>query len=148
MRYNGGIMNHVPVAFAVALATQMGCQLFKLVYYSIRDGRFSPRYFVSAGGFPSAHSAFVTALTVSIGLRSGLSTDVFSVALVLSLIVIYDAYRLRGFVEVLARRVNQLARAVGGAQEPLPEMIGHSLPEIVTGIVVGALLAGAATVVW
>lgn len=148
MQYNGGIVNHVPIAFVVALATQMACQLFKLVYYSIKDGRFSPRYFVSAGGFPSAHSAFVTALTVSIGLRSGPGTDAFAVALVLSLIVIYDAYRLRGFVEALARRVNHLARAVHGNQEPLPEMIGHSLPEIVTGIVVGALLAGVATVVW
>lgn len=138
-------MNNVPISFAVAFAVQMACQVFKLVFYSIRDRRFSPRYFVSAGGFPSAHSAFVTALTVSIGLRSGLGTDVFAAALVFSLIVIYDACHLRGHVQALARRVNRLTQQVQSADEPLSEMVGHSLPEVATGIGIGALLAIAAT---
>ena len=138
-------MNSVPVSFAVAVVVQMACQAFKLVYYSIKDGRFSPHYFVSAGGFPSAHSAFVTALTVSIGVRSGLGTDVFAVALVFSLIVIYDAYRLRGHVQALARRVNQLARQVDNGGEPLSEMVGHSLAEVVSGILIGGVLAVVAT---
>lgn len=139
-------MNSVPVSFAVAVAVQMACQAFKLVYYSIRVRHFSPHFFVSAGGFPSAHSAFVTALTVSIGLRSGLGTDAFAVALVFSLIVIYDAYRLRGHVQALARRVNQLARQVENGGEPLSEMVGHSLAEVSSGVAIGGALATLATV--
>ncbi len=141
-------MNHVPVSFVVALSVQLLCQLFKVVFYSLKQHRFSPRFFVSAGGLPSAHSAFVTALAVSIGARSGLGTDVFAVALVLALIVIYDAYRLRGHVEALARRVNRLARQVGQQEEPLSEMIGHSLLEVLFGIAIGASLAGLAAVLW
>lgn len=100
-----------------------------------------PRYFVSAGGFPSAHSAFVTALSVSVGLRSGFGSDLFSLAAVFSAIVIYDAYRLRGEVERHSRVLNRLTEELRpGAYPRMSEMVGHNLQEIMAGIGVGALL--------
>jgi acid phosphatase family membrane protein YuiD len=65
--------SHIPfsVSLAGALAVQVACQLFKVVLYSIREKRLAISYFISAGGMPSAHSAFVTALTVSVGMGSG-----------------------------------------------------------------------------
>lgn len=139
-------MKNLPFVLITAVAVQVLCQLFKVLYYSIRDGKPSWGYFVSAGGIPSAHSAFVTALSVSIGLRSGFGSDLFAVAFVFSAIVVYDAYRLRGAVEKHAKLLNRLAaRFHSDERERLSEMIGHTLPEIVSGVLVGGIFAWGVT---
>ena len=129
-----------PLSFSLlsALAVQIACQLFKVVFYSIREKRLALFYFISAGGMPSAHSAFVTALSVSVGLWSGFRSDVFAVAAVFSIIIIYDSWRLRGAVAHQARVLTKLV-------ERHPEVdageintrLGHSLPEIAAGIAAG-----------
>jgi hypothetical protein len=140
-------MNVFPASLSTALTVQVLCQLFKVVYYSIRDRKVSPRYFFSAGGVPSAHTAFVTALAVSIGLRGGFDSDLFAVAFVLAAIVIYDAYRLRGAVEKHAKVLNRLSsRYFPEEKEKLSEMIGHSLGEILWGLLIGSLFAWGVTV--
>ena len=91
---------------------------------------------------PSAHSAFVTALSVSVGLRSGFGSDVFAVACVFSIIIIYDSFRLRGAVERHAKALNRLSRANGNLNlGSFNENIGHTLIEIGTGILTGGGLA-------
>ncbi|MFW5994793.1 MAG: divergent PAP2 family protein, partial [Spirochaetia bacterium] len=108
-------MDSIPLPAAsllVALGVQVLCQLFKFVVYSIRDHRVSPHYLVTAGGMPSAHAAFVTALTTAVGLRSGIDSDIFAVAFVFAAIVAYDAYRLRGHVQDHARWINRLQAEV------------------------------------
>ena len=44
----------------VAVSVQLLCQLYKVAYYSIKNSRWEGFRFFSAGGMPSAHSAFVT----------------------------------------------------------------------------------------
>jgi acid phosphatase family membrane protein YuiD len=132
-------------SLAVAVAIQLACQLFKVAFYSLREHRFRPSYFVSAGGMPSAHTAFVTALTVSVGLRSGFASELFAVAAVFGLIVVYDSFRLRGAVERQARLMKQLAALHPEVHAgELTELVGHSLPEIAAGLVAGGGLAAAA----
>jgi len=126
------------ISLLSALAVQIACQLFKVVFYSIRERRLALFYFMAAGGMPSAHSAFVTALSVSVGLWSGFRSDVFAVAAVFSIIIIYDSWRLRGAVAHQARVLTKLV-------ERHPEVdageintrLGHSLPEIAAGIAAG-----------
>jgi len=126
------------ISLLSALAVQIACQLFKVVFYSIRERRLALFYFMDAGGMPSAHSAFVTALSVSVGLWSGFRSDVFAVAAVFSIIIIYDSWRLRGAVAHQARVLTKLV-------ERHPEVdageintrLGHSLPEIAAGIAAG-----------
>lgn len=101
----------------VAVGVQVLCQLFKFVVYSIRDHRVSPHYLVTAGGMPSAHSAFVTALTTAVGLRAGIDSEIFAVAFVFAAIVAYDAYRLRGHVQEHARWINRLQARVESRSE-------------------------------
>jgi acid phosphatase family membrane protein YuiD len=138
-------MTTVPFALFTAVAVQLACQAFKVVFYSIRERRLSFSWFVSAGGMPSAHSALVSALTVCLGLRDGLGSGVFAVACVFSLITIYDALRLRGAVEQHARALALLAQKhpdvrIGG----LTTRLGHTLPEVVAGILAGGGLAALA----
>jgi hypothetical protein len=142
-------VNAFPFSLLTAVAAQVSCQLFKVVYYSVKEGRPAPGYFFSAGGVPSAHTAFVTALAVSIGLRSGFGSDVFAAAFVLAAIVIYDAYRLRGAVEKHAKLLNRLvSRMCAEEKADLSEMIGHSLPEIVWGLIAGGGFAWLFTVIF
>lgn len=138
-------MHWLPQTIIVAVGVQVLCQLFKFVYYSIRDRRVSPGYLVTAGGIPSAHTAFVTALAVSVGIRAGFTSDLFAVAFVFSAIVVYDAFRLRGHVQEHARIINRYVLAET-AEPPISEMVGHTIPEIVTGLAFGGGLSALATV--
>jgi acid phosphatase family membrane protein YuiD len=130
---------HLPVSLLTAVGVQVLCQLFKVALYSARDRRLTLSWFISAGGMPSAHSAFVTALAVSVGLWSGFASDLFAVACVFSIIIIYDAWRLRGAVEHHARILARLA-----PKEGVNQRLGHSLSEIAAGIAAGGGLAAAA----
>jgi uncharacterized protein len=135
----------ISVSLLIAVGVQLACQAFKVVLYSIRERRPAFSWFLSAGGIPSAHSAFVTALSVSVGLGSGFRSDVFAVAFVFSVIIIYDSWRLRGAVQRHAQALNNLARANRKLKlEKLNENIGHTLVEIAAGIAAGGALAAAA----
>ena len=140
--YSRDMMKDFPAVLLTAAAAQVLCQLFKVVFYSIRERRFAPRYFVSPGGNPSAHSAFVTALSVAVGMRGGFFSDIFAVCFVFSAIVIYDAFRLRGAVQEHAKLLNSLtSRHFPDEHRDLREMVGHSLPEIFTGIAAGGVFS-------
>jgi len=126
------------LSLVTALIAQVACQVFKVLLYSIREKRLNLRYFLSAGGMPSAHSAFVTALSVSIGLWNGFDSELFAVACVFSAIVMYDAYRLRGTVERHARALQALlARHPEVSAGGLTDMVGHTPIEIAVGIAAG-----------
>jgi acid phosphatase family membrane protein YuiD len=128
----------------VAVGTQLSCQAFKVVLYSIRERRLALRYFLTAGGMPSAHSAFVTALSVSIGMSQGFASDIFAVACVFSFIVIHDAFRLRGTVEQHARTLAALLERHPEVRAGrLTRMVGHTPAEIAAGIAAGGLCAAA-----
>jgi uncharacterized protein len=136
----------VAYSLVVAVSAQIACQLYKVIRASLRLRRLELGPFVHTGGMPSAHSAFVTALTVSVGLSSGFGSDVFAVSAVFSLIIIYDALRLRGEVARHASILTRLARSAGSEEDllagrPLNEAAGHSLGEIAAGLAVGVLWA-------
>jgi acid phosphatase family membrane protein YuiD len=135
-------------ALLVALITLVGCQLYKVGYHWIARGRLDLRWLFSAGGMPSAHAAYVVALAVFVGLRQGFGSDLFAACAVFASIVAYDAYRLRGTVERHARVLQALVAAHPDVEaEELHELVGHTLPEIAVGIVIGALVAVAAWLV-
>ncbi len=125
-----------------AALVQVICQLFKVVFYSIKDRKLQMRYLFSAGGMPSAHSAFVTALSLSIGLRLGFASEHFTVASVFSIIIIYDSFRLRGTVQRHAQLLQRMMKNFPEERETkLNLMVGHSPAETLAGIGAGALFA-------
>ena len=129
-------------ALLITIAIQLGCQAFKVVYYSIRNRRLEAHRLFSTGGMPSAHSAFVAALTVSVGLVDGWQSGAFTVAVVLAIIVVFDAVRLRRTVDHHSRVLRELIALLPDKRPQFnPPVIGHSAAEVVAGIVVGAVLA-------
>jgi acid phosphatase family membrane protein YuiD len=123
----------------VAVAVQLASQLFKVVFYSLRERRMRLDYFISTGGMPSAHTAFVSALTVSLGLNQGFASELFTIAFVFSVIIVYDLVRVRGAVHAHSRILALLLEKVQLRQQVvLPHLISHSIPEILAGLVVGS----------
>ena len=136
------MLSHLPLSLSliVSVAVQVLCQVYKVVYYSLRTRRLALSWLVSAGGMPSAHSAFVSTLAVSVGLWAGFATDLFAVACVFSIIIIYDSLRLRGAVQHHARILFQLvSRHPDVDAGTINLSLGHSVPEILAGIVVGGV---------
>ena len=133
----------------VAILSQVSAQLFKVILYSVTERRFAVDRFTNAGGIPSAHTAFVTAVAATIGLQRGVASDIFAVATVFAAIVIYDSFRLRGHVQRHAEVLNRLLaprRAAAGSEgsrddASLSEHVGHSFPEVVAGVVWGLMFA-------
>jgi len=132
----------LPRSLLIALGVQVSCQLIKFATHSFRLRTLSWRHLVTFGGWPSAHSAFVTALAVAIGILAGFASDLFAVTAVFGGIVIFDAYKLRGNVQNQAIVVNRLQKQLPEDQRlAISEMVGHSKGEIVAGIAIAVAVA-------
>jgi len=95
---------------------------------------------IGYGGLPSNHSAIVSSMATLIALKEGIHHPAFGVALTLAFIVMLDASSLRRQVGKQAALINKLADSAGHNQF-VRERIGHSLIEILAGVVVGVLIA-------
>jgi acid phosphatase family membrane protein YuiD len=135
-------------SLVVAVLIQLLCQFFKVVYYSIKNRELQLHRFMHPAGMPSAHSAFVTALTVSIGIYNGFGSELFALSFVFSVIIIYDSIRLRGAVQRNSQIISRLSRLLPESERgEVPQYVGHTLEEIIAGILVGGLWALIASVV-
>lgn len=112
-------------------------QSLKVVIYRFEEGRWNLLHFLEAGGMPSAHSATVTSLTLSIGLSIGFDTALFTTCLVFALIVMYDATGVRRAAGKQAELLNKIVDdiyATGKIRiEKLKELLGHDPIEVVAG---------------
>ena len=99
----------------------------------------------SAGGMPSSHAALVASLAWMIGLQNGFHTAIFAIAVVLVLIVLYDAAGVRWAAGQHARVINRfildLARGHPLKQEELREVLGHTPQQVATGTLFGIIIS-------
>jgi len=135
-------------SLVIAILIQLLCQLYKVAYYSIKNRTLQLDRFMRPGGMPSAHSAFVTALSVSIGMHNGFASELFALSFVFSGIIIYDSIRLRGAVQKNSQIIATLSRLLPETERvDVPRYVGHSLAEIVVGMLVGGLWAVPASLI-
>jgi acid phosphatase family membrane protein YuiD len=86
---------------------------------------------------PSAHSAFVTSITTAVGIKHGLTNDLFAMGIIFSTIVIYDAINVRFEAGLHAKALNELT----GKEYDFNESIGHLPQEAFVGSIIGILVA-------
>ena len=127
-------VNAVKVIIA-GIAAWFIAHLIKVIIASVKEKKFKPEFFISLGGMPSAHSAFVSAIAASIFLLQGVSI-LFAVSLAFSIIVLRDAVGVRREVGRHAEILNKLNKG-----KRLNEKVGHTLSDILVGIVIGVLAA-------
>jgi hypothetical protein len=126
----------VDVVFVIApLSGWLVAGSLKLAINSLRQRRLSWDQ-VGLGGLPSNHTAVVSSTAILIGLREGINTALFAMAVTLAIIVMLDALHLRREVGAHAQALNALLRG-HAKRPPLREHVGHELVEVLTGVFVG-----------
>lgn len=128
--------------FLAAIIAQVTSQVFKIFLPVFRGKPPDIRKFADYGDIPSAHTAFITGVTVGIGLESGFSSSLFGLAVVMAGILIYDIIKLRKTVEINITLTRALAKKNRiPVPKNIPQFKGHSILEVVAGGAWGALVA-------
>ncbi|KGP72067.1 divergent PAP2 family protein [Pontibacillus yanchengensis] len=139
-----------------ALTAIVFAQVVKIPIQFIASRHFNPGLAFSTGGMPSSHSAAVTALATAVGLQEGLNSNMFAIACVLAIIVMFDATGVRRQAGEQAILLNKLAKdfthmveearvwskkAEYEKREELKELLGHQPIEVFFGGVTGVLIS-------
>ena len=98
----------------------------------------------STGGMPSSHAALVVSAAFSVGLYFGFNTPLFALAVVIAMVVLYDATGIRRQAGLHARKINiMIDELLAGhpiSDVQLKEVLGHSPREVIGGVVLGLLI--------
>jgi hypothetical protein len=127
----------------IALCAWMVAQLVKLLVALARGKGLDLSFFISSGGMPSAHSAMVCALATAIAIKDGFGSAYFAIAVILALVVTYDAAGVRQSVGqqsvVLNRIILELKRKepMIKIEADLRELMGHTPFEVYIGSALG-----------
>lgn len=114
------------------IITAILSQTIKVIIETIKSKKLDiVRFFDGMGGMPSTHSVLVTSITTLIYLDYGVTSPLFSITLIFSLIVIYDSMGIRYESGNQARILN---KAFG---TNLKERLGHRPIETLVGVIFG-----------
>lgn len=125
--------------FLIPIIVGTLAQGVKFTLYSLKHG-WNPQYALTHGHMPSAHTAFITSLVTSVAWYEGLDSGAFAVSIILAIIVIDDAVRLRMYMGDQGRYLNMLIRQLEVNEEKFPrlkERIGHRINEVIAGAIFG-----------
>lgn len=136
MVWNQVVQNEVIISVVVAFAV---CQVIKLITTSSERGMFAWEVIFETGGMPSTHSAFATALALSIGFSEGFLSSIFLLGCGFALIVIRDAIGVRRTVDDLIRSVNTIIQTKRIRIEHIKVIAGHTPVQVFVGVVLSAL---------
>ena len=129
----------LPAILAWAIA-----QILKVGVVSVRKRHLDLRVLAETGGMPSSHSAIVAALTTSVGRLNGVTSDTFAIALIFSIVVMYDAQGVRRAAGPQAaipnRLVDDLMAHRGIHETRLRELLGHTPVEVLVGAALGIVV--------
>ena len=119
-------------------------QVIKFVLFSFKHG-MDWRFLLEYGHMPSSHTAMMSGLIYAIGFYYGITTPEFATALMVTLLVVSDALRLRMYIGSYGKTLNNLLYRLkiedDAAALKLKERVGHRPSEILAGAVLGILTA-------
>lgn len=129
-----------PYVLAIILGWVVA-QGLKYIILAIKDRSLMGfRHLYVSGSMPSAHTATVIAMMTVIGLKDGIQSGLFALALLFATIVMYDAVMVR-------RSAGEQGQAIQGlilelsSKLPLPRAaLGHTPLEVLVGAVLGLLI--------
>ncbi len=120
-------------------------QVLKIVFDAIQHRRVNLLKFFDNGGMPSSHTAMVTTLCVGVGRYAGVDSSVFSLTLIFSMYVVFEAAGLRQEVGKQAAMLNDITDELRQTHQlnvaRLKELVGHTWGEVLGGFIVGLLIA-------
>ncbi len=114
-------------------------EFVKYLLSAFKSGHwFQPSPFFHSGNMPSVHTATTVALATSIGLRDGVDTAVFAVALLFMAVVAYDAMGVRRAAGEQGLALRKLLKP--GSLQPY-HALGHKPLEVAVGAAIGLVVA-------
>lgn len=93
------------------------------------------RFAKGMGGMPSTHCAVVSSITTLIGIDCGITSSMFGLCMVFTIIIITDAIGIRHESEKHAFLLNRLTNL------GLKEDLGHEPIEVLMGIILGTIFS-------
>lgn len=100
-----------------------------------------------SGGMPSSHSSTVVSLAIATGISYGVDSTLFAIALIIAIVVMYDATGVRretGKQAVILNRLlldNPFSWTGKEFEKKLKEYVGHSPFQVLMGAILGILIA-------
>jgi acid phosphatase family membrane protein YuiD len=129
----------------IAVLAMLTAQVLKIFFYYWKHRKFNFRVFVQPGGMPSSHTSMVLSLAASIGYSDGWLSNTFAIALIFSVIVMYDAAGVRRAAGKQATILNMLMEDFFTKKKiselRLKELLGHTPLEVFFGGALGIFLA-------
>ncbi len=136
--------------FWVSIISLISAQLLKPISYYLKNKEWDFEQIFASGGFPSSHSALVTALTIAVGIQERFSSTLFAITMSISFIVVYDAANVRYYsgqnIKITKQLIKDLQNIPGiDLSSPIykakvKEVLGHKWIEVFGGIILGALI--------
>ncbi len=143
MNYFDGLLANE--LFMCAFISWFIAQALKVILTLLKDKRFDAHRMFGSGGMPSSHTSSVMGLSTAVGLTQGWDTPLYAVALMFSLIVMYDASNVRRNVGKQATLLNNIIEDLYKhhhvEQERLIELVGHTPVEVFAGAILGISVA-------
>lgn len=138
--------------FAVCLIAWFIAQLIKVIinlaHYFIdkKKGRKAKKVTLETlfklGGMPSSHTATVVALCGCVALRDGIDNNLFAACGVFAFITMFDAFKVRLPISRLTDAFNRIqAKVCNNEAQDVKKVEGHTIPEIIGGLIVGLAVA-------
>ncbi len=137
-------------AILASLSSIIIAQVIKVPIFFVTKRKWDFSKMITTGGMPSSHSAAVSSLATVIGIRSGVQSQVFALAAIFAVIVMYDAAGIRRHAGEQAIAINNLEAKIGQYierpatsnahdfyQKKLKEMLGHRPIEVIVGCLFG-----------
>jgi len=120
-------------------------QIIKVIIQSVVEKRFSWKSFNQYGGFPSSHSAIVTALATEIAFIYGITSALFALSAVFWFLVIRDATGFRKQLGNHAIFLNKVVKDLPDYKENkypfLEQTLGHTYSQAAAGVALGVIIA-------
>ena len=135
--------NRVLIAAASGWVT---AQVLKTLLVLIMERELRLERLMGSGGMPSSHSATVCALASACATVYGSGSGEFAISAIMAFIVMYDACNVRletGKQAVAIKELQELVQKMGqdlSAEEKLKELVGHTLPQVLVGAIIGILI--------
>lgn len=140
--------------FVSAALGWLVAQVLKTLIHLILTKRFVVERMVGSGGMPSCHSATVCGLATAAGIKYGGGSFEFAIAVMLSIIVMYDAMGARRETGKQGQVLNEMMEIftnMGNQISPeakLKELVGHTPLQVLMGAILGIIIAVTVNVIW
>ncbi len=145
----------------VAIISWVTAQIAKTFVNFYLTNKIKAERLLGAGGMPSSHTATVCSVAVAVSRKTGVSSVEFAIALVLALVVMYDAMGVRRQSGEHAKLLNMIIDELkedknlknekliefttqleqSEEEKKLTEYIGHTPFEVLAGALLGILIA-------